>query len=192
MGRHTIQSKREKRRKQKKKHRSIEIEGTPSHSSEPTSSCLPEQAKYNTTDDFYAALDRIGDENIKYWEEHRDSMESFKDVHPAVVCDAKNSVEVYVRGAYKGMAGLNRVSIEHYFKTMHEKEQKAQHLCKSLRNRIEELESELEESKVKIEMVKRDSLKNAEQGRQFWRNEIFEEATLGGRMVMTSIRKTGV
>ena len=141
------------------------MKGTPSHLSEPTPSSLPEQVKYNNLDEFYDSLDRIGDKNTEYWKEHRDSMESFKDVHPAVVCDTKNSVEVYVRGAYKGMAGLNRVSIEHYFNTIyrvsiehffkaiHEKEQKTR-LCKPLRNRIEELKSELEKSKVKIEIVK--------------------------------------
>ena len=65
---------------------------------------------------------------------------------------------MYIRGAHRGMTGLNRVSIEHYFKTVHDKEQKSQRLCKSLRDRIDELESELEQSKLAVEDAKRQSI----------------------------------
>ena len=59
-------------------------------------------------------------------------MESYKDVHPVIVCDSKNTVEVYLKEANKGMKGINCVSIFHYFSTVHEGEQKLQHLCKIL------------------------------------------------------------
>ena len=101
-----------------------------------------------TIEDFYTALDRIGDENLLYWKDNQRSLETYKDVHPAIICDTENKVEVYTRGAHKGMTGLNRVSIEHYFKTVQDKEQKSQCLYKSLRDRIDELESELRTVKV--------------------------------------------
>ena len=117
-------------------------------------------------------------------------MESYKDVHPVIVCDSKNTVEVYVKGANKGMKGINRVSIEHYFSTVHEREQKSQRLCKILRNKIEELESQLEDSKTEMEKLKRESIKSVKQVRHFWRNRIFEEASRGGQMLMSSIKHT--
>ena len=59
-----------------------------------------------------------------------------------------------------------------------------QRLCKSLRDRVDGLESELVQSKLTIEEAKDQGRKSVEQVRQFWRNKIFEGSSLGGRMVM--------
>ena len=52
-----------------------------------------------TIEGFFSALDRIGDENLQYWSENQSSLEMYRDVHPAIVCDTENKVEVYIRGA---------------------------------------------------------------------------------------------
>ena len=47
----------------------------------------------------------------------------------------------------------------------------------------------LEQSKLAVEEAKRQGIKSIDQVRQFWRNKIFKECSLGGRMVMNAIRK---
>ena len=63
-----------------------------------------------------------------------------------------------MKRANKWMKGINRVSIEHYFSTVHEREQKSQRLCKILRNKIDELESQLEDFKTEMEKVKSENI----------------------------------
>ncbi len=56
-----------------------------------------------------------------YWTGMQGYLESYKDVHPAIVCSENNDVEVYV---HKGMNGLPRVAMSEYFSSsIHEREQ---------------------------------------------------------------------
>lgn len=178
MGSHSPESKRKKRRKQKLRKRntfatlshsdkghggnsdiqsssgSVPSQSIPNEgfNVQPSSDSVPSQSDSN--EDFWAALDKIGERNLEYWEQYRDSLESFKDVHPAIVCDKDNRVDVYVKGAHKGTEGLARVDIEHYFTTMHKRQETSQRMCIVLRNRIDELESLLQDAKVEMEKVK--------------------------------------
>ena len=49
-------------------------------------------------DKFIDALDRAADRCKDYWTGCQGYLESYKDVHPAIVCSENNNVEVYVRG----------------------------------------------------------------------------------------------
>ena len=110
-------------------------------------------------------------------------------MHPAIVCSDENEVEVYIRGGHKRTAGLNRVAISEYFSSLHKRERNSQQMCKVLRNRIDHLESLLEDAKFQQEKTNREHNKEKEQIRYFWRNKIFEEGSWGGRMVMAAVRK---
>lgn len=139
--------------------------------------------EYVSAEGFLSALDKIGDQNYEYWKKYKETLESYKDVHPVVVVDDQNKVEVYVKGGHKGTGGLVRVSYEAYFSSLHEREGKSQHMCRVLWGRVEELEGVLED--CKIEMERNNGVK-VEQVRHFWRNKIFEEGSRSGRMLMAS------
>ena len=143
MGRHSPQVKRNKRRKQKLKKR--HPSGRPSRGSikqfshgnegmcDNTSDSDPLHGKESVCDNisdadpegFFAALDRIADEQHKYWNEHKKAIEMFNDVHPAIVSDKEQSIEVYLNGARKGKRGLDRVSVEHYFCSVQRREKES-------------------------------------------------------------------
>ena len=64
--------------------------------------CEPSANSYESDHDqqFLVALDRAAGESQKYWTRYQAYLESYKDVHPAIVC---SDVEVYVLGGHKGM-----------------------------------------------------------------------------------------
>ena len=195
MKRHSPESKKNKCKRQKVKRRlqfnsSIRQQSDVSSIAE-TPECEPSANSYESDHDqqFLDALDRAADESQKYWTRYQAYLESYKDVHPAIVCSEKNDVEVYVRGGHKGMSGLNRVAVSEYFSSAHEREQNSQQMCKILRNRVDQLESLLENAKLEREKQKREHGKEKEQIRYFWRNKIFEEGSWGGRMIMAAVQK---
>ena len=207
MGRHSPQAKRNKRKMQKLKKRhplcppsrgsitefSQGNEGicgsisdvNPPHENESVCGNISDA----DSEGFFAALDRIADEQLKYWNEHKKAIEKFNDVHPAIVSNKEHSIEVYVNGARRGKRGLDRVSVEHYFCSIQRREKESQRLMKVFRDRVDELESELESSKEEIEKMKRENNKSIKRVRNFWRNRIFEEASRGGQMLMSALRQ---
>lgn len=134
MGSHSSQAKRIKRRNRKKKKRIVSNSSaqdtcssvsSPDHheSSEDTKQC-------NEPIDIIAKLDALGDEFMKYWSNYKESLESYNDVYPAIVSDSTNKVDVYINGGRKETAGLVRVSTEHYFSSLQERESKSRRMCK--------------------------------------------------------------
>ena len=106
-------------------------------------------------EDFFAALDRISDDNMKYWDmcvqKKIEELEQYHNGHPAFVTDEKRAVVVQVTNSvHRGSSGLLRVSMEEYLKRTHKREEKALELCKLMRDCIEELEASLLDSKARI------------------------------------------
>ena len=95
-------------------------------------------------------------------------LENYHDVHPAFVTDEKRAVVVQVTSsAHRGSSGLVRVSMEEYFKCIHKREEKAIELCKHMRDRIEELETALLDSKTRIMKMHRQNQRKIEKIRFF-------------------------
>jgi len=188
MGRRSPQAAKEKRRKQKllKRHQKrSSIGSSPEHGSR-----LDEPGREeHTTEDFCDALDEINEANLDQWEKHKQALEMYNDVHPAIVTDSKSEVEVYVKGARKEMHGVDRVSIEHYFTSIHDKEKKSQQLHKILRDRIEELETALEAAKYELHSANYDAKTGIQRVRYFWRNRLLEGCSRGGQMLKAATRK---
>lgn len=143
-------------------------------------------------EDFFAALDRISDDNMKYWDmcvqKEIEELEQYHDGHPAFVTDEKRAVVVQVtNSAHRGSSGLLRVSMEEYFKRIHKREEKALELCKLMRDRIEELETSLLDSKARIMKMHRQNQRKIEKVRYFWRNKIYEGSCRSGRMLMAAM-----
>lgn len=144
-------------------------------------------------EEFFAALDRISDDNMKYWEmsvqKEIDELEKYHDARPAFVTDEKRAVVVQVTdSSRRGSSGLIRVSTEEYFKRIHKREEKAIELCKHMRDRIEELEKALLDSKTRIMKMHRQNQRKIEKVRYFWRNKIYEGSSYGGRMLMAAVK----
>ena len=64
-----------------------------------------------SVDDFFAALDQISDENLKYWDmcvqKEIEELENYHDVHPTFVTDEKRAVVVQVTSsAHRRSSGL--------------------------------------------------------------------------------------
>lgn len=143
-------------------------------------------------EDFFAALDRISDDNMKYWDmcvqKEIEELERYHDGHPAFVTDEKKAVVVQVTNSnHRGSSGLLRVSMEEYFQRIHKREEKALELCKLMRDRIEELEASLLDSKTRIMKMHRQNQRKIEKVRYFWRNKIYEGSCRGGRMLMAAM-----
>ena len=62
-------------------------------------------------------------------------------------------------------------------------------LCRSLRNRIEILEKEIEASRQKVVSVHKEKNRAVGAMREFWRNKVLEEQSYGGRTVLAAIRR---
>jgi hypothetical protein len=127
--------------------------------------------------DFFAALDRISDDNMKYWDmyvqKEIEELESYHDGHPAFVTDEKRGVVVQVTNSvHSGSSAFVRVSMEEYFRCIHKREEKAIELCKLMRDRIEKLEAALLDSKTRIMKMHRRNQRKIEKVRNFWRNKI--------------------
>ena len=115
--------------------------------------------------------------------------ESYRDVHPSILTDASQSIKVIVDGTgpYKGTSGLRRVALQEYIGRLHKRDEKAVQVCKMLRDRIEHLEDIIKDSKVRCMKLHRESKKQVEQVRYFWRSKIFEGNTRGGQMLMSAM-----
>ena len=91
MGSHSLEAKRNKRRKRKQRQCQCQVQHASLHdhavSRQLTSASECEESGPSEYQDFWDALDRIGDE---FWSKYQEPMGSFKDVHPAIVCDSKN------------------------------------------------------------------------------------------------------
>ncbi len=175
MERHTPEYKRKKRNRQKIKRRLKSV----GQESDVSSIDLD----HISNDQFIDALDRAADRCKDYWTGCQGYLESYKD---AIVCSENNDVD---RGGHKGMNGLPRVAMSEYFSSIHEREQNSQQMCKLLRNRVDKVESLLEDAKLEREKLKGEHCKEKEQIRYFWRNKIFEEGSRGGRMIMAAVQK---
>lgn len=215
MGRHSIEQKRSKRRKQKKRKRlalkqtinsgvnhnaedqrelpAIEHTGEPSSCTDNTCRPFYQCGNEDSDDDLCARLDRVGEESDDYWENTArmkiKEFESFRDKHPYIVTDKQRSFEVWVDGTgkYKGTAALKKVDIKSYFDQVVQKEAKATDLCRMLRDRIEGLENSLKDSKVKIVNMHRENQRKIEKVRYFWRNKIFEGNSRGADMLKSAL-----
>ena len=76
-------------------------------------------------------------------------LESYRDAHPSLVLDQDRYIEVFV-GDHRGpIACLYR----RIFAKIHHRETKAMSLCRMLRDRIENLEKELETGRQKLVTV---------------------------------------
>ena len=78
-------------------------------------------------EDFFAALDQISNENLKYWDmcvqKEIEELKNYHDVYPTFVTDEKRAVVVQVTSsAHRRSSGLVRVSMEEYFKRIHKRE----------------------------------------------------------------------
>ena len=78
---------------------------------------------------------------------------SYRDAHTSLVVDQDCYIEVFVGSDSQDHRGLLRVSTEEYFARMHRRETKAMALCKTLRNRIERLEKDIETGRQKLVTV---------------------------------------
>ena len=161
-----------------------------------TVSCSTTDSRCGSSDDdsaLFAALDRIGDDSDRYWEENAakkiQEFESFRDVHPSIITDKQRSIEVRVDGTgqYRGTAALRRVDIKSYFEQQMQREAKATDLCRKMRDRIETLENALKDSKVKMMKVYRESQKKIEKVRYFWRNKIYEGNSRGAELLKSAL-----
>ena len=142
-----------------------------------------DRAMLSTIDDVIFENDKFWDEKMK--KELRE-YESYRDVHPSILTDASRSIKVIVDGTgpYKGTSGLRRVALQDYIGRLHKRDEKAVQVCKMLRDRIENLEDIVKDSKVRYMKLHRESKKQVEQVRYFWRSKIFEGNTRGGQSAM--------
>ena len=62
-------------------------------------------------------------------------------------------------------------------------------LCRTLRNRIESLEKDIEAGRQKMVTVHKEKNQAVSAMRDFWRNKIFEQQSYGGRMVLAALRR---
>ena len=87
----------------------------------------------------------------KYWDmcvKEIEELENYRDAHPAFVTDEKRAASH--QQSHKGISGLVQISTEEYFKRIHKREEKAIELCKHMRDRVEELETALLTSIMKM------------------------------------------
>ena len=217
MGSHSSEAKRRKRKEQKKKKRELKRlkrrEGsTISECTDLESSALSELNTSEPTDDndppskldelpagpgetegdLFALLDRVAERKEKFWEEVEpeiQQLQSYRDAHPSLVLDQDRYIEVFVGGDSQDHRGLLRVSTEEYFAKIHHRETKAMGLCKILRDRIENLEKEVETGRQKLVTVHKEKNRAVGAMRDFWRNKIFEQQSYGGKMVLAALRR---
>lgn len=154
MGRHSKEAKRNKQRRQKRKRRershSIQkLQPENSYTGTETSEAHAGEQTYNAVEELFAALDKHAEQNLAYWKQYVNELQSYRDVHPAIVTDSNNQIEVYVNGSKKGLSGLTRVSAGVYFSSLHKREERERHMCKVLRDRIEELARVVERLKTR-------------------------------------------
>ena len=216
MGSHSSEAKRRKRKERKRKKRALkrlEHRGGSVESTDLESSALGELdtsseiADHNppsnldelssagpgdSEDDLFALLDRVAERKEKFWEEVEPEirqLESYRDAHPSLVLDRDRYIEVFVGGDSQDHRGLLRVSTEEYFAKIHRRETKAMSLCRMLRDRIENLEKELETGRQKLVTVHKEKNRAIGAMRDFWRNKIFEQQSYGGKMVLAALRR---
>ena len=153
-----------------------------------------QQSEADTDDGgLFAALDRVSEESDAYWNEMVDKkikeFESYRDVHPCIVTDKKRSIRIYVDGTgpYKGSAAIRRVAMEDYFGRLMKQQTKATELCQLMRDRVENLEDALKDSKVKMMRMHRENQRKIEKVRYFWRNKIFEGNCRGGELLKSAL-----
>jgi hypothetical protein len=215
MGSHSSEAKRRKRKEQKRKKRALkrlklqegstecsDLESSAvseldtseyTHHNDPTSKLdeLP-TGTGETEGDLFTLLDRVAEKKEKFWEEVEpeiQQLESYRDAHPSLVLDQDRYIEVFVGGDSQDHRGLLRVSTEEYFAKIHHRETKAMGLCKILRDRIENLEKELETGRQKLVTVHKEKNRAVGAMRDFWRNKIFEQQSYGGKMVLAALRR---
>ena len=175
MGSHSTEAKRRKRKAQKKKKRALKhlkyqgdsSQSTADHESSTLDELgtLSESADHSplkeshelcachSEEDLFTLLDRVAE---RFWEEIEPEirqLESYRDAHPSLVLDQDRYIEVFVGGDSQDLRGLLRVSTEEYFARMHRRETKAMALCRTLRNRIESLEKDIEAGRQKMVTV---------------------------------------
>ena len=214
MGSHSTEAKRRKRKAQKKKKRALKrlkyqvdsSQSTADHESSTLDELgtLSESADHSplkeshelcachSEEDLFTLLDRVAESKERFWEEIEPEirqLESYRDAHPSLVLDQDRYIEVFVGGDSQDHRGLLRVSTEEYFARMHRREAKAMALCRTLRNRIESLEKDIEAGRQKMVTVHKEKNQAVSAMRDFWRNKIFEQQSYGGRMVLAALRR---
>ena len=83
--------------------------------------------------------------------------------------------------------GSAGVALEDYIGRLHKRDEKGVRICRLLRDRIETLEDVIKYSKVQMMKLHRENKRKVEQVRFFWRSKMFEGNTRGGQMVMSAM-----
>ena len=207
MGRHSVECKRRKRKSQKKRKREKRRQ-SPSDVRDSSDCCsssnglssdqssAPDQLRTDngeeSEEDLCTILDRVAARSERFWDDvdpEIQELQKYKDAHPSVVVDEDRHIEVFIGGDTQDYRGMLRVSTEEYFARVNNRERKAMSLCRTLRNRIESLEKEIEASKQKVVSVHKEKKRAVGAMREFWRNKILEEQSYGGRMMLAAIRR---
>ena len=109
---------------------------------------------------------------------------------PMIVEDRRRSIEVHLsphlEENFRG-SGVLKLSTEEYFRRIQERESKKNLAIKCLRNKVEELNKELVSKEHTLRKEKEEAVSRV---RYFWRDNILEGRSHGGKMVRASLQRS--
>ena len=126
----------------------------------------------------------------RFWDTCRceiNEMEKFKDTHPAIITDEDSAIQVIVANTDQEFKCLQEVTLKQFVSNLQQREQSALHVAKKCRNRVQELERQLDGASLELERCRIEGKRSISYVREFWRNRVYEKVSRGGRMVMAAL-----
>ena len=182
MGSHSVGHKKRKQREHRKRKHFEKKHVTPVNSE-----C---EASYETSaveseqDDFFTRCEK------RFWASCKDQMDqvnNFQDKHPAILTEEDSAVKVIVANTDQEFTCLQETTLKQYVNNLQQQEKSALKLAKTFRNRAEELERQLDGALLEVERAKVEARKSTSEICKFWRDQIYEKGSRGGRMVMEAL-----
>ena len=104
---------------------------------------------------------------------------------PVVVVDEQRAIEVHLKSGLTRGSQVLKLSTEEFFQRVVEKEEKKLAI-KCLRNKVENLQKELV---AKEHLLRREKEEAISTVRTFWRDQVLECGTHGGKMLKAALQK---
>ena len=178
MGSHSPEHMKRKRRKRKAKQRCYKKKPITTQVIDSDKSTYDESS--SSEDDFYRRCEK------RFWETAKEQAQELtaKDNHPAIISDPETSVVLFVADNKQDFSELDQ---QQFVSNIQYKKQRALSMVNMYRNRVEELERQVEGTKLEVERAIMEGNIKANEIRKFWRNKVYEGGTRSVRMVMEVI-----